>query len=128
MIYAYEYDSSYNPSMPVVDIELVNPKTGKNSQKFKAIIDSGADTCIIPESYLKDLEVEPTRKVRMRGINDISTYNNLYVVQMKIGPSILNVVQVLAMKDCKEAILGRDVLNHFVITLDGLASTTEISD
>lgn len=128
MGYTCDYDSSYNPSMPVVEVVLTNPETGQRSETLSAIIDSGADSSIIPEQNLRSIGLSPIRKVRMQGVTRISSYVNEYLVQMEFGPFQLSLVDVLAQKDAPEAIIGRDVLNHFIVTLNGLAASVEITD
>ena len=128
MLYTYDYDTSQNPSMPVIEVRLTNPETGKQSDTLLAIIDSGADSSIMPERYLTQIGVSPQRKVRMTGVMGISSYVNAYLVGMDLGPFRLNAVKVLSPKKEKEALIGRDILNRFIVTLNGLASATEISD
>jgi len=128
MLYTYDYDTSRNPSMPVIEVRLMNPETGQQSDTLLAIIDSGADSSIMPERYLNQIGAFPRRKVRMTGVMGISSYVNSYLVGIDLGPFRLNAVKVLSPKKEKGALLGRDILNRFVVTLNGLASETEISD
>jgi hypothetical protein len=44
----------------------------------------------------------------------------------KWGPHLFSYVRVAADKHNTMIVLGRDILNHLVITLNGLASATEI--
>ena len=52
---------------------------------------------------------------------------DVYEVKLRLGPFVMNRVDVIASKDGTEAILGSDVLNQFIVTLNGLASMTEIT-
>lgn len=51
---------------------------------------------------------------------------NLYLVEVQIGSYKIPGIRAVGLKTT-EAILGRDVLNQLIITLDGIAGTTEIS-
>ncbi len=51
---------------------------------------------------------------------------DIYLATLQIGENWVHSVRVIAVEG-KEAVLGRNVLNHLVITLDGLAEVTEIS-
>jgi hypothetical protein len=44
-----------------------------------------------------------------------------------IGPIILPGVHVAGVPDAVGFVLGRNALNHIILTLNGLASTTEIT-
>ena len=52
----------------------------------------------------------------------------IYIVQLQIGSIILTSMEVVGRVGSNETIVGRDVLNQFIITLNGLANVTEISD
>ena len=51
-----------------------------------------------------------------------------FFVQLQIGSSVLPSVEVVGRTGSDETIVGRDVLNQFVVTLNGLANATEIRD
>ena len=93
----------------------------------RALVDSGADATIIP---LRDLACLKARKVdtkRITGIGGLSYRVDIYEVSVRLG--IYNVAKVYAVADRQntEIIIGRDVLDQFIVTLNGLASMVEIS-
>ena len=47
MIYSFDYDRTFSPSMPIVDVRIGSPEV-EPSLPLTAIIDSGADATIIP--------------------------------------------------------------------------------
>ncbi|MCA9952420.1 MAG: hypothetical protein KDE48_22375 [Anaerolineales bacterium] len=47
---------------------------------------------------------------------------------MKVGPYNQTAVQVIGNQHSNDVILGRDVLNQLIVTLNGLAHTVEISE
>jgi hypothetical protein len=51
---------------------------------------------------------------------------DIYLVSLRIGSHLLGAVRVVAGLEGEEIILGRNVLNQLVVTLNGLASTVEI--
>ena len=63
----------------------------------------------------------------MTGITGASIMVDLYMVQVQIGEFTLRGVKAVASRTGNEVILGRDVLNHLIVTLDGIAGTVEIS-
>lgn len=46
---------------------------------------------------------------------------------MQIGTLVLPGVRAVAIDKHDEPLIGRDVLNHLIVTLDGIAGETEIS-
>jgi hypothetical protein len=52
---------------------------------------------------------------------------DLYVISLRIGSYEQSALAVVGGLDTKEAIVGCDVLNHFIVTLNGLAGVTEIT-
>jgi hypothetical protein len=53
---------------------------------------------------------------------------DLYVVSFRLGDFNQSVMRVAGSKEYDETILGGDVLNQLIVTLNGLASVVEISD
>jgi hypothetical protein len=51
---------------------------------------------------------------------------NLYRVEVQIGTYKIPGIRVIGINN-NEAIIGRDVLNHLIVTLDGIAGETAIS-
>lgn len=51
---------------------------------------------------------------------------NLYLVEVQIDSYKIPGIRAVGLKTTK-AILGRDVLNHLIITLNGIEGLTEIS-
>lgn len=51
----------------------------------------------------------------------------MYLAVIQIGPFQVHGIRILADQEGGEAILGRDVLNQLVVTLNGLANMVEVS-
>ncbi len=127
MNYSRHYNSTYSPAMPVVEITIQNVETGRQSEKITAIIDSGADSCILPMKFLKAIGSEPIRKSQMVGAANIGFQVELHLLTVHIGAIIVYGIETVADKQNREAIIGRNVLNQLVVTLNGLAGVTEIT-
>lgn len=52
---------------------------------------------------------------------------NVYLVSLRMGTCLVHGLRVVAVPEQAELILGRNALNHLVVTLNGPASMTEIS-
>ena len=128
MIYARDYNSLYSPAMPVVEVTLENVETGIQGEKIVAIVDSGADSCILPVKYLDAISSESIRKTRMIGVAGMAVQVELHLLILHLGPLTVYGVEAVADKRNGEAIIGRNVLNQLVVTLNGIAGVTEITD
>ncbi len=124
-IYTYEYNSDYNPAMPIVEIEigrgLANP-----SLNLKALVDSGADATIIPTDYLQEIGARRSRKMWMRGTAGGRVLVDLYQISLQLGPLAQTLLEVVGDTQNSEVIVGRDVLNDLTVTLNGPGSSVEI--
>lgn len=127
MIYTYAYDSSFTPSMPVVAIKIGRSLT-MPALSLNALIDSGADSVIIPVLYLRQVRARKERTVWMRTVTGTRSIVDLYSVSLQFGPFEFRNRLVAGGLEPNEIIIGRDILNQFVVTLNGLASTVEISE
>ena len=126
MLYTFEYDTSYVPSMPVVEIRIGQRNTVP-SVALPAIIDSGADATIIPAGWLDQVQARRSERAWMSTAAGTRRIVNLYVISLRIGDYEQRALSVIAGLDSEEAMIGRDVLNYLILTLNGLASVTEIT-
>lgn len=93
-----------------------------------ALVDSGADATMFPITLLQQVNARYVGTRNMRGVAGFSFPVNLYSVVVVIGSIEVWGIQAIGMRNSKEAIIGRDVLNQVITTLNGLAYTLEISD
>ncbi len=83
---------------------------------------------MIPMHYLTRLGARVIDKRRLRSSANISYQVDIFAVSMKVGPYNQTAVQVIGNQHSNDVILGRDVLNQLIVTLNGLAHTVEISE
>jgi hypothetical protein len=127
-MYTYSYDASYSPSLPVVEVEVKPLGQESAPIRLMAMVDSGSDGTMMPLPALRQINARRTGQVVMRGITGVRTVVDIYEVTMQLGPHRFAKVRVAADRHNDMIILGRDVLNQIIVTLNGLASTTEIHD
>lgn len=125
MIYTYEYDGSFIPSMPVVEIRIGRSLT-LPVLPLTALIDSGADGSIIPLVYLRQVQARKERSLWMRTVTGKRSVVDMYMISMHFGPFEFQERLVIGGLQPNEIIIGRDILNQFIVTLNGLASVVEI--
>ena len=127
-IYTFDYDSKYEPPAPI--FEIIVSKTGQptNEATLSALVDSGADATMLPITALQSVEARYIETRQMRGIAGVAYPVDLYLATIRVGFHTIPAVRVVAGAAQSEALIGRDVLNHLVVTLNGLAGVTEVSD
>jgi hypothetical protein len=129
MIYTYPYDSAYfGPAMPVVDIAVSAPHNANRKISLRALVDSGADGTMIPVTHLQQLGAKIVDRRRMRGSDNISYPVDIYAILLEVGPLGGMMMEVTGNRFGDETIIGRDLLNLMIVTLNGLAQVTEISE
>lgn len=126
MIYTYDYDSDFTPSMPVVAIQVGRSLTPP-TLRLTALIDSGADSVIIPLLYLRQIRARKERTVWMRTVTGERSVVDMYMISLQFGPFAFRERLVVGGLQPMEIIMGRDILNQFIVTLNGLASMVEIT-
>lgn len=124
--YTYDYDNRYDPAMPVVTMRL-GPALAATTIELSAIVDSGADATSIPISQLRLLGARRQRKAWLRGMTGAPQLIDLYAIAVEVGPFRQGLLEVIGDMINDDAIIGRDVLNHIELTLNGPANSVLIS-
>ncbi len=121
----FDYNSLYSPSAPFIEIEIGNFIADIFPFSIKAQVDSGADVTMLPISLLESIGAiyEETRYARDFG--DKQHVVDIYQAAVRLFEQTFY-LRVIAQEDSVDAIVGRDILNHLVVTLNGLAGVTEI--
>ena len=119
---SFLYDASYAPSAPIAQITI----SANTEIEVNVLVDSGADVTLIPINLLQAIGARQMKTRQLRGVTGIAKRVGLHLVSIRLSTHIIRSVYVVAGDKNTEAILGRDVLNHLVVTLDGPAGVTEI--
>lgn len=128
MIFTFDYDTNYDgPPFPTVQVTIRSLEDTSPSIEDRAYVDSGADGTIIPLGLLKQIGAHKVDEMNLRWGSGPGYRVAIYEVLLRIGS--YPTVKVYAVEDKNEQhiLLGRDVLNHFVIALNGLAGAVEVS-
>ncbi len=121
-----EYNRAYEPPAPYFDIFVRSVEGELIEESISALLDSGADATMLPLPILERTKAPYLEKMMMRWGESIPELVDIYVATIRIGSHIIPGVNVIAMPADSEAMLGRDVLNHLVVMLDGLALETTV--
>lgn len=124
-VFTYNYDHHYHPPMPMVELSIGLPLS-ETIVDLPVIVDSGADATMIPVHYLQQVGARRSRKAIMRGVTGVGSLVNLYAVAIQFGPYRQGFAEVVGVVDGGETIVGRDLLNHLMVTLNGPALVVEV--
>lgn len=127
IIHTHDYDSSYHPPMPVIEIQI-RRRSGQPPITLKAIVDSGADATMIPLRYLRQLRTRKGQTKWLAGTAGGRYEVDLYTVVVQVGQHRAVYLDVVGTERRDEVIVGRDLLNQYVVKLDALSHTVEVSE
>ncbi|TEU16302.1 MAG: hypothetical protein E3J21_10900 [Anaerolineales bacterium] len=121
------YDTSIQPPAPFVDVLILHPSDHEQTRYIRGKLDSGADLSVIPEEVADELQLIPAREIQTRSYDGTVRDIQSYFVALEIEGYSIQLIEVVASHRA-DTLLGRDVLNHFRITLDGKTLTFEMTD
>jgi hypothetical protein len=123
----FSYDSDFSPPAPVLEITVHHPKTAGLETGVRAQLDPGSDISVLPESAADAIGLQRDGELEVEGYDGLMACVPLCVVTLEIAGEVLPPMSVVVMPRSL-AILGRDVLNHFTLTLNGKDLTFELQD
>lgn len=126
IVHSHEYDSGYYPAIPVIEIEI-RRRADQPSITLEAIVDSGADATMIPLRYLRQLQVRKGQTKWLSGTAGGRYEVDMYAVAIQVGGHRAHYIDVVGTERRDEVIVGRDLLNNYVFTLNAPGHTVEVS-
>ena len=112
------YDLDFDPPAPVASVRVAHPVTGLTSNILRGKLDTGADLTVIPESLLVPLRLSAKGHVWTRSFDGTYSQRPVCYIAVAIEGHKLPTVRCIA-ADRDTVLVGRNVLNRFVLTLDG---------
>ena len=122
IIHTHDYDADYDPAMPVIEIQI-SRRAAQASLTLQAIVDTGADATMVPLAQLQQLRARKVGTRWLRGISGLRYEVDLYTLAVRIGDRPSRYIEVVGSERRDEVIVGRDLLNQYVVTLDAPAHT-----
>lgn len=121
------YDSAlFTPPAPVARVTLRNPNTGMTLADVPMLIDSGADVTLLPQSSVEFLGIvaEANTTYELTGFDGsqslaLAVRADLLFQRKTFKGEFLLINQ-------EVGYIGRDILNHLALILDGPSSNWEI--
>jgi predicted aspartyl protease len=122
---SHPYLDTYYPPMPALEIQLGYPEEALTLGPLTAIVDTGADGTLVPQSLVDEIGAPLVDEVRIRSHWGEWRDLQLFTVDVGIGQAILPAIEVVGDDQGKEIVLGRNVLNRLKLLLDGPAGQVE---
>ncbi|MBI2122972.1 MAG: aspartyl protease family protein [Armatimonadetes bacterium] len=116
------YDARLDPPAPILSLRIHRTEDAP-AIFLTALVDTGADLTVIPESLARQLAVLPVGHVRIRGVGGMAARVPMYSVEIEVA-GLSRMLRVVGVGD--EALVGRDLLNQFTLTLRGPQRVAEI--
>jgi predicted aspartyl protease len=126
-VYTHPFDADhYNPPAPVIMVGVSRAGGVQASVELPALLDSGADATMLPWDVLEKVGCRQIGTGQMRGVVGDPVIVEIYLATLFVGPVVLRGIKTVAINQEGEPLIGRDVLNQLVVTLNGLAGVVEI--
>ncbi|HEY3236547.1 MAG TPA: retropepsin-like aspartic protease [Polyangiaceae bacterium] len=116
------YSTEYDPPAPILPVCFGDPAGSDGGVAASALVDSGADISVIPVAVAEALRLPRVDLTSVTGVGG-TVRAPIVAARLDIARRSL-VVRAVALAD--EAILGRDVINRFTLTLDGPGRALEM--
>jgi predicted aspartyl protease len=116
---------AFEPPAPMVPVRVRAPG-GIDVATVDGKLDTGADICALPETALAQLDVSPVRVGRAAGFAGALIETHVYRVDVELDEFVVERVEALATRR-PYAIIGRNVLRHFVLRIDGPKGMLELT-
>ncbi len=116
----YSYNRQVVPPAPFIHVMLRCNETGREIGPSPAQRGSAADRTVLPESYVEALGLLPLDKLPIGGFGGQVLLLSTSRVQVGIYEFPPVMIEAIAHAEEPFVLLGRDVLNHFRVLLDGL--------
>lgn len=121
------YNTEFYPPAPMLDFTVYCPVDHGRAARVRGELDSGAEISVLPQEIVDALRLIPRRLMITEGYDGTQGQWATYMIDLEVEGHLLNDVEVIALPR-QNGTLGRDVLNHFIVTLNGKALSFEMMD
>ncbi len=120
------YDHNFDPPAPVVEVTLSNVVQQRRKVAITALVDTGSDVTAIPASLMEALQLYPVSRLQLEDLNARGQIVFSYAIGLSMAELQIPRLEIV-LTGLDHAVLGRDVLNQFHLTLHGPELTFELS-
>lgn len=122
----YRYNQQVNPPAPFVHVTLRRPDGERELARLPALLDPAADRSVMPEQFVADLQLQKLSETAVAGFGGHVSIVHTYAVEVTIHHRASLLAERIASPGEPYVLLGRDILNHCRILLDGPQLALEI--
>ena len=117
---AYD-EQRFQPPAPVTSVTLRDPQSGKSVADTQLLIDTGADVTLLPKASIEKLGLksDSETKYELAGFDGQLSFASAVDLDLVFAETVVRGRYLVT--DDSVGILGRDVLNFFVLLLNGPA-------
>lgn len=122
----HPYLQTYYPPIPCIQITLGYPDESLRFGPFTAIVDTGADGTMVPQTLLDEINAPFVDEGRIR--SHWGEWRNIQVFTVDIGVDGLRfpAIEVVGDEQGNEIVLGRNLLNKLTMILRGPAHLVDV--
>lgn len=112
-----DYSDLFDPPAPVAEISVTDPATRKTIGNISMLLDTGADVTLLPRSVFEQLQPVGTSLIRLQAFDGSILERPVYDLTVTFLKGSFR--DDFAITDAEIGVIGRNVLNHFRLVLDG---------
>jgi len=121
------YNKHLSPPAPIAGVIVAHPVSPGRRRALHGKLDTGADTTVIPEALVTQLGLTPRGHAWARGFDGTYSRQLIFYVRLRVEGFDLPSVRCVA-AERPNVLLGRNVLNRFILRLDGKHLTFDLQD
>ena len=110
------FDDSFDPPASVLPVRVGGIEEHDPAAMLRMLVDTGADCTLIPVRIAKSLRLPAIDRVSIQGVGGKAQHATVHAARVRVG-ALRALIRVVALGD--ESLLGRDILNRLVLTIDG---------
>jgi hypothetical protein len=115
----YAYVREKNPPAPFVHAAVRTLDGSRSTVELPAQIDPGADRTVLPAALVEQLQLVPNREITLRGFGGVLVSSPIFLVTIQVRGLESHDVEAASNPDEPHVLLGRGILNHHRLILDG---------
>ena len=122
----WTYNEEEQPPAPFLNVVVNHPGDTAQAVHIQAKIDTGADISAVPTTLITQLGLPIASKITVEGYDGLATTVSTYSVLIEVAQAHFRIQEVISIPE-SYVLLGRDVLNHFYIHLNGPELTFDLN-
>lgn len=113
------YDLTIDPPAPFLQVTLAGAIIPEEHEEtVPALLDTGSDITAVPAKLIDPLHLQAIGRLRLEDVEARTTYVSTYAVRLAGAGLTIPYLEVI-LTGLDFVVLGRDVVNHFYMLLNG---------